>query len=502
MHYPPPRDSGTHMTRTRRDFVKLCLMGGTALAVRSHWLYPSRSVSAAGDPWDGVPEILARIKPPVFPARDFDITKFGALGDNQHDCTDAFAKAIQACVAAGGGRIVVPSGNFLTGAIRLRSNVDLHISSGGTVRFTHDTRKFPLVFTRWEGVELMNFSPCIYAFEEKNIAITGSGTIDGNADCDHWWPWKGRRDCGWTEGQPNQDKDRTMLFDMAERGVPVKERVFGEGHYLRPQFIQPYRCANVLIEGVTLLKSPMWQVHPVLCRNVIVRGLTISSFGPNTDGCDPESCTDVLIKDVFFNTGDDCIAIKAGRNADGRRLNTPSQNIVIQGCRMKDGHGGVTVGSEISGGVRNVFAENCQMDSPHLDSVVRIKNNAMRGGLLENIQVRNIDVGEVALAGLSIDDFYEEGEAGKFVPVVRNVEIRNLRMKKARYALYLRGFRNAPIEDVRLVDCDLDGVAQPNVIENVKALELRNVRINGKLVSNPEASNTSSRLGRPGSIGL
>ena len=491
------------MNKTRRDFIKLGLITGSVAAVCPQWLLAMPAPNPwEKDPWDKVPEILARIQPPVFPAREFDIRKYGATGDNKHDCTDAFKKAIQACSAAGGGKVVVPSGEFLTGAIRLRSNVNLHLSVGATVRFTRDTSKYPLVFTRWEGIELMNFSPFIYAFEEKNVAITGKGTIDGNADCEHWWPWKGRTDCGWSAGQPNQDKDRNALFDMAERGVPVKDRVFGESHYLRPQFIQPYRCANVLIEGVTLLKSPMWQVHPVLCRNVTVQDLTISAFGPNTDGCDPESCTDVLIKNNFFNTGDDCVAIKAGRNADGRRVNMPSENIVIQNCRMKDGHGGVTVGSEISGGVRNVFAENCEMDSPHLDSVVRIKNNAMRGGLLENIHVRNIDVGQVALAALSIDDFYEEGEAGKFVPVVRNVEIRNMKMKKGRYALYLRGFSHAPIEDIRLVDCDLDGVAQPNVIENVKALELRNVRINGKLVSNTGESKTSFRSGRPVSTGL
>ncbi|MHB8755826.1 MAG: glycoside hydrolase family 28 protein [Candidatus Acidiferrales bacterium] len=166
----------------------------------------------------------------------------------------------------------------------------------------------------------MNFSPFIYAFEQENIAITGRGTIDGNSSCQHWWPWKGSRTCGWQQGDPDQSKDRNLLHEMGEKGVPVSSRVFGEGHYLRPQFIQPYRCKNVLIEGVTLLNSPMWQVNPVLCTNVTVQGLTISSFGPNTDGCDPESCADVLIKNCFFNTGDDCIAIKSGRNADGRRV--------------------------------------------------------------------------------------------------------------------------------------------------------------------------------------
>jgi len=440
------------------------------------------------DPWLQLPSILARIKPPVFPQRDFDVTKFGAVGDNKTDCTEAFQKAIAACHAAKGGRVIIPAGEFLTGAIHLKSNVNLHLNAGSTIRFTHDSTKYPLVFTRWEGMELMNFSPFIYAFEQENIGITGEGIIDGNADCEHWWPWKGRTKCGWTAGQPSQEKDRNQLFTMAEKGTPVSERVFGEGHYLRPQFIQPYRCKNVLIEGVTLKNSPMWQVHPVLCTNVTVHKMTILSgsvnreSGPNTDGCDPESCKDVLIKDCDFSTGDDCIAIKAGRNADGRRVNVPSENIVIQDCRMKDGHGGVTVGSEISGGVRNVFAENCRMDSPRLDIAIRIKNNAMRGGLLENIFVRNIEVGQVAMAGISIDFYYEEGEAGKFRPVVRNVDIRKLTANKAQYALFLRGFKNAPIENVHVADCELNGVEKPDVIENVKDLVLRNVRINGKLV--------------------
>jgi len=466
----------------RRQFLKSSLMGGAILLARPNLM--EGLASDPRDPWSEVPKILERIKAPVFPNRDFDVSKFGAVSDNSTDCTGAFQKAITACHEAGGGRVVVSPGQYLTGAIMLKSNVNLHVLQGATIRFTRDTKKYPTVFTRWEGMELMNYSPFIYAFEQENIAVTGKGTIDGNCDCEHWWPWKGRTNCGWKQGDPDQAKDRDQLFDMAEKGVPVNERVFGEGHYLRPQFIQPYRCKNVLLEDVTLFNSPMWQVHPVLCTNVTVRGLNISSFGPNTDGCDPESCTDVLIEKCFFNTGDDCIAIKAGRNADGRRVNVPSRNIVIRNCHMKDGHGGVTVGSEISGGVNNVFAENCQMDSPHLDIAVRIKNNAMRGGLLENIFVRNIDVGEVAMAGVSIDFYYEEGEAGKFTPVTRNVDVRNLKTQKAQYALYLRGFKNAPIEGIYVGDCDFNGVTKPNVVENVKDISLRNVRVNGKLINN------------------
>src|SRR6266481_2159036 len=235
-----------------------------------------------------------------------------------------------------------------------------------------------------------------------------------------------RPDWLWLEERRSRaEQSARPPYDYVAKATPVNQRIFGEGSYLRPQFIQPYRCQNVLIEGVTLRHSPMWQIHPVLCTNVTIRGVHVQreanatdQTGPNTDGCDPESCTDVLIENCYFATGDDCIAIKAGRNDDGRRVAVPSQNIVIQDCRMKDGHGGVTIGSEISGGVRNVFAENCRMNSPRLDIAVRIKNNAMRGGHLENIFIRDIEVGQVAMAGISVDFYYEEGEAGKFIPIV------------------------------------------------------------------------------------
>jgi polygalacturonase len=475
------------MRNNRREFLQKSLLAGGALLTSSALHSDTQGTTEQGkteeDPWKQLPAILARIKPPVFPERKFDITKFGAVPDGKTDCTQALRQAISACTRAGGGAVVVPEGEFLTGAIELASDVNLHVSKGATLRFTHDIQKYPRVFTRWEGVELMNYSPFIYAFKKGNMAITGEGTLDGASDCEHWWPWKGKTDCGWKKGDPSQESDRNQLFAMAEKGVPVRQRLFGERHYLRPQFIEPYACHNVLIEGVTLLGSPMWQVHPVLCTNVIVRGLTINASGPNTDGCDPESCTDVLIENCFFNTGDDCIAIKSGRNADGRRLHTPTRNVVIRDCHMKDGHGGVSVGSEISGGVSNVFVENCHMDSPHLDYMMRIKNNAMRGGLLENIFVRNIDVGQVANAVLAIDFSYEEGAAGNFKPVVRNVELRNVKVQKAGYALLLRGFESAPIERIRLVDCDFEAVAKPNIIENAKDVTLRNVNLNGKPLS-------------------
>ena len=427
-----------------------------------------------------MPGILARIKPPVFPSRTFPITKYGARSDGQTNCTAAFQKAIAACTKAGGGRVVVPQGTFLSGAIHLKSNVNLVVSKGATIKFSKNPKDYlPVVFSRWEGTELMNYSPFIYAFEQHNIAITGEGTLDGQSGTDSWWPWIGRANYGWSEGAPNQRADRAALQQMAERGVPVKERIFGADHYLRPQFIQPYRCQNVLIEGVQIINSPMWEIHPVLSTNVTVRGVKISSHGPNNDGCDPESCTDVLIEDCDFNTGDDCIAIKSGRNADGRRLNTPTQNIIVRNCRMRDGHGGITIGSEITGGVRNLFAEKCRLDSPNLDHGLRVKNNAMRGGLLENMHFRSIEVGQVAHAAITIDFNYEEGGKGTFTPVVRNYTVDGLVSK---HAVDIQGLPAAPIYDLRLSDCTFDNVEEESIVKNVKDVTLKNVRVNGKTI--------------------
>ncbi len=446
---------------TRRQFIKDLTLAASAIALAP------RLVAAATDPWQTVfPSILARIKPPRFPNRTFHLN---AKPDT--DCTAAFRTAIDQCSKSGGGKVIVPAGTYLTGAIHLKSNVNLEVSEGATIKFSQNPKDYlPVVFSRWEGVELFNYSPFIYAFEQQNIAITGKGVLDGQSDNEHWWPWKQQR------------TDRNTVFKMAEDGVPVRDRIFGEGHYLRPQFIQPYRCQNVLVDGVTIQNSPMWEIHPVLCRNVIVQDVKIDSHGPNNDGCDPESCTDVLIKDCDFDTGDDCIAIKSGRNADGRRLKAPAENIIVQGCRMRDGHGGITVGSEISGGVRNLFAENCRLDSQNLDHALRVKNNAMRGGLLESLHFRNIEVGQVAHAVITIDFNYEEGAKGGFVPVVRDYTVDNLRSARSKHALDVQGLSGAPIVDLHLKNCTFDNVAEGNIVKNVKDATLENVKINGRVV--------------------
>jgi polygalacturonase len=479
-----------HAGLSRRRFLEIAGTATAWAAVPSTLLGRSRAGQAtatappARDAWAEADAILARIVAPTFPGRDIDVTRHGAVGDGALLCTNAFRDAIAACHAAGGGRVVVPPGRFLTGPIHLRSGVNLHVSEGATLLFSRDPAHYlPVVFTRWEGVELMNYSPLIYAFGQEKVAVTGRGTLDGQADQTHWWPWKGRGSAG--DGR-NQNAARTRLMDLASRGVPVPERIFGEGGYLRPNFIQPYRCTNVLIEGVTIVNSPMWEIHPVLCTNVTVRNVVVNSHGPNNDGCDPESCRDVLIEGCTFDTGDDCIALKSGRNDDGRRVNVPVENVVIRDCVMRDGHGGVVIGSEISGGARYVFAERCRMDSPQLDRALRIKTNSVRGGVVEHVYMRDVTVGQVAEAVVTVNFFYEEGDTGKFPPVVRDVEVRRVTSRKSQYGLLLRGYPHAPIRDVRVVDCVFDGVEKPDVVEAVEGLTLENVRVNGRLAGRAE----------------
>jgi len=405
-----------------------------------------------------------------FPARDFEITKFGAVGDGAKSCGDAIRKAIAACHAAGGGRVVVPAGKFLTGPIHLESNVNLHLAESATLLFSKNPRDYlPPVFTRFEGTECMNYSPFIYAFRKTNIAVTGPGTLDGQADREHWWPWaRAARD------------DRKAIVAMADKNVPVAKRIFGEGHLLRPNFIQPYRCTNVLLQNFTIKNSPMWELNPVLCHNVTVRGVNIDSHGPNNDGCDPESCDGVLIIGCVFNTGDDCIAIKSGRNADGRRINVSCQNVVIKDCIMKDGHGGVSIGSEVSGGIRNIHIQRCRMNSPHLQRALRIKTNSYRGGVIENISFRDITVGQVAEAAIEVDFFYEEGEGGPFHPVVRNIDVANIKCEKSKHAIFLRGYPSAPITGVTISHCTFKNASQNTVFQNVESVSLNNVTVNGK----------------------
>ncbi|HEU4426170.1 MAG TPA: glycoside hydrolase family 28 protein [Pilimelia sp.] len=474
------------MTRqpSRRDILKLSalLVGGATVAP---FIGTGPAVSAgpaAADsgcgPWAEVPRILRRIRPPVFPRRSFDITRFGAVGDGTTDCTEAFRRAIAVCHRAGGGRVLVPPGAFLTGAIHLRSNVNLHLADGATIRFSPDPASYlPVVFTRWEGTECYNYSPFIYAYGQRNVAVTGHGTLDGQARLGPWESW-------YASGGP-QRIDQAELRRMGNEGVPVAERQFGAGHFLRPKMVQFYRCENVLVSDVTIVDPPMWTVHPVLSRNVTVRRITVDSTLFNTDGCNPECCTDVHITGCRFNTNDDCVAVKAGRDEDGHRVGVPSTNIVVERCKFAGRWGGITVGSEMSGGVSNVFARDCEInpaDFPGRFPIkypLYIKTNKLRGGYIDGVHLRNFTGGRVEREALYVILNYNN-QVGTRPVLVQNITVDRMVLDGARRAVWLTGLETDHIRSVHVMNSDFTAVTNPAVMATfVDDLTFTNVTVNG-----------------------
>lgn len=439
------------------------------------------------DPWKKMELILKSIPETQFPDKTFNIKDFGAVADGKTSNTLAFEKAIKACAQNGGGKVLVPDGKFLTGAIHLESNVNLHLEDNAEILFSIDPKEYPIVHTSFEGTELMNYSPLIYARNKTNVAITGKGTLNGQANATNWWIWSGGKDYGWKKGIPSQNdpQNRGVLVDMAEKNVPVAERVFGEGRYLRPNFIEFFECNTVLVKDITIINAPFWILHPIKTNNIIIDGVTVNSHGPNNDGCDPEYSQNVLIKNCTFNTGDDCIAIKSGRDADGRRVAIPSKNIIVQNCKMIDGHGGVVMGSEISAGVNNVFVENCVMDSPNLDRAIRIKTNSKRGGLIEDVFVRNLEVGTVKECVLLVTMFYNVygAQTGNFIPTVRNINLENITVKNGgKYGVWAEGYEESKVENVTLKNVTIEKVEEPYLLKNVRNVNFVKTYANGKKV--------------------
>ena len=452
-------------------------------------------------------QIERSIRVPQFTDRDFPITKYGAKatatiakkGMSTKDIAaknqKAINKAIEKCSKKGGGRVIVPAGqHFLTAAIELKSHVNLVIEEGAVLEFAFEPELYPIVPTRWEGVDCWNLSPCIYAYQQTDIAITGKGTIDGGGSNETWWPWVSNARFGFKEGMKVHQWNgaRQRLLKAAEDGIDMDQRRFGTQDGLRPQLISPNQCDGVLIENVTLLRSPFWVIHPLLCQDVTVRGVHVNNDGPNGDGCDPESCDRVMIENCFFNTGDDCIAIKSGRNNDGREggqgryAGRPSKNIIIRNCEMQNGHGGVVIGSEISGGCQNVFAHDCKMDSPNLDRVLRIKTNSCRGGVIENINMRNVTVGQCKEAVLKINTDYEPREVccRGFNPTVRNVWMENVTCQKSKYGVMIVGMPNdCQVYDIDVKNCQFNGVAAGNSMTGqYRDVRFDNLQVNGSVV--------------------
>ena len=449
---------------------------------------------AAG--WDDeeYKRIEQSIQQPKLSEKVYAITSYGAkttasAAQNQ--------KAINRTISLAskkGGKVVIPAGTWNTGAIELKSGVNLVIEEGATLRFAFEPKLYPLVRTSWEGLACWNYSPCIYAYQAKDIAITGKGTIDGGGNNDTWWQWNGNPRFGFKAGVTTESQklgSRSKLLKQAEDGVAFDDRKFGMGQGLRPQLINFVRSERILIKDVKMINSPFWVIHPLLCKNITVDGVYIWNEGPNGDGCDPEACENVLIQNCIFHTGDDCIAIKSGRNNDGRLWNQPSKNIIIRNCKMEDGHGGVVIGSEISGGCENVYAENCVMDSPHLERILRIKTNNCRGGQVQNINMRNVVVGQCKEAVVKINLDYERKEIcyRGFEPIVNNVNVENVTCQKSDYGVLIIGRDSLEnVYDINIKNCKFDGVVKEpvKITGKTRNVKFDNLVINGSLVLNKE----------------
>ena len=371
-------------------------------------------------PWNQMTEVNNQIVPPVFPEGSFVITDYHDVKDTLY--TNAINRAITICSEQGGGKVIIPDGEFLTAPIRLKSNVNLHLSDSTVLKFTTDPFFFDLVQTRIEGIDCYNISPLIYAYGETNIAITGNGVMDGQADSSNWLSENRIRGIVQEDGKKINEK--TLLYEMKEDSIPFKERVFMRENGIRPQFINLYKCKNILLEGFTLNRSPFWLIHPLL-----------------------------------------------------------SENIIVRHCRMKDGHAGVAIGSEVTGGCRNVWVENCTMDSPELDRIIRIKSNAMRGGEVENIFIRNIRVGECKESILGFELKYWHVDDGPYLPYFHNIHLENITSKKSQYVLHLDGFEDKiQARDIFVKDCTFDGVMKPeiNKVTGVENIHFENVTVNGQ----------------------
>ena len=408
---------------------------------------------------------MTTIEQTIFPDLTCRITDYGAVPDGTTKNTAAFARAIDDCAGKGGGHVLVPAGKWLTGPIHYRSNIDLHLDQDAEIVFSTDYDDYlPVVFSRFEGVEYENFSPPVYANGVRHIALTGSGTLNGSGR-ESWWTL-------------DILKSVPILFAMGKNGTPVSERVFGTPDAgLRPTFIEFVNCRNVLIDGVTLTNGPMWTMHPLYTSDMIVRHVTVHTApGRSTDGIDIDSSRNVLVEDSSFTTGDDAIVIKSGRDQDGWRVGKPSENIVIRRNAVRDSHAAFAIGSEISGGVRNVLVYGCSFADSQYG--IRLKGTLLSGGIVENISVQDIAMDNIDFEPIQITTNYETDlNVPPFTPpTFRDIDIRNIRASRASGSISFLDLDKTVVDRVRLSDIDIDPRHAP-VIRHASNLTLSNVAI-------------------------
>lgn len=408
---------------------------------------------------------------PEIPGLTVSIVDHGATEGGAADCTAAFAGAIAACSARGGGTVIVPPGRWLTGPVQLRSRIRLHLERGALVLFSRRYADYlPVVLAHRAGCWVMNYHPLLYARDAEHIAVTGEGVLDGQGDA--WWAWK------------KDESGVRRLIDMVAREVPVSERVFGtEADAVRPNMLEFINCRTVLLEGFTIQESPAYLVHPVGCEDVTIRGLTVIGNGPNNDGIDPEYCRGVLIEDCLIDTGDDCVCIKSGRDQDGWRENRPTDGVVVRRVRTRRGHGGIVIGSELSAGVRDVWVEDC--DFFGTERGIRIKAAPGRGGFVENIRIRNIRMGGLLDEAIIIHLDYGSAAKGQVGSAFESTTDRTTRIERiliedvtcdgARRALDFTGEATQPLRHIVLRRVAIRAAAGPS-ITHAQDLVLDSVR--------------------------
>jgi len=438
----------------------------------------------------GILSFLVWIAQSVSAQQFYDVTQYGAKRDSSAKATEAIKKAIDAAVKAGGGTVYFPAGKYLTGPIHLKSNITIFIDAGAELHFSDDFDDYlPMVESRYEGVDVKTFSPLFYAYEAENIAIIGRGIVDGHGK--KWWAFVE----GYKEGQPRSKWQQ--LFDENNKDIllPDDPKQMKRG-FLRPPFIQTMYCKNVLIQGITIRNSPFWTINPEFCDNVTIHAVTIINpkrMAPNTDGINPESCSNVRISDCYISVGDDCITIKSGKDLPGRTKDRPAENYTITNCTMLDGHGGVVIGSEMSAGVRKITISNCVFDGT--DRGIRLKTVRGRGGVVEDIRVDNIVMKNIRDQAIVLDMEYAKSTpepVSERTPKFRNIHLSNI-TAYARDAMYINGIDEMPVSEISLHNAVFQ-TQRGIIIKNAKDIQLRDVRVNAQQGSVLNVINTDRLL--------
>lgn len=411
-----------------------------------------------------------------------NVAQRGAKPDGKTLVTGVIQKAIDEAAAAGGGVVYFPAGTYLTGALRLKSNITLHIDAGAELRFSDNPDHFlPFVQMRWEGTVMNSFSPLLYAYGEDNITIEGRGLLNGQGQ--NWWKaeYDVRGKFKATEAEDSLNNYQQMWVG-ANKGLVVSNYYKNtiRRRFFRPPFFQTYKCTNIQIRGVKFINSPFWTINPAFCQNVTLEGVTIENPpSPNTDGINPTSCKDVHISNCHLSVGDDCITIKSGRDADGRKWNTPCENITVTNCTMLRGHGGVVIGSEVSGSVRKVTITNCVFDGT--DRGIRLKSSRERGGIVEEIRVSNIVMKDIKKTAFTFDLFYDKSEGVAPVtektPCFRNIHISNVTASQVNEAGMMMGIEEMPISNISFNDVNVDAKTG-FALNTAREIEFHNVTIN------------------------